>query len=84
MPSCAALELTTEMQKPTLDAEMGFQREARGRIRCARVIVETNYNALTYHGGCARTSSPVAAQTLHHLGCHRPWDRRSQSVAFVL
>ena len=28
-PSCAALELTTEMQKPTLDTERRFQRRAR-------------------------------------------------------
>ena len=29
---CAALELTTEMRKPTLDAEMGFQRTTRGSL----------------------------------------------------
>ena len=28
-PSCAALELTTEMRKPTLDAEMGFWRTTK-------------------------------------------------------
>ena len=31
-PSCAALELTTEMQKSTLDAESRFQRNLRFRL----------------------------------------------------
>ena len=51
--------------------------EGEGRRRGATSIAKGG-NISTYHGGCARTSSPVAARPPRHPG---PWPRRGRSVA---
>ena len=38
-PTCAALELTTEMRKPTLDAESGFQRMCKKQIELILTLI---------------------------------------------